>query len=240
MISVCIPTYNGEKYLKKQLDSILAQLGQADEVVISDDSSIDNTINIIKSYSDRRIRLFENNSFKSPTFNLENALLKARGDYIFLADQDDIWMANKVETCLERIVGYDVLVSDCTIIDENDAQLQSSFYEINHSKKGFANNFIKNSYLGCCMLLNRSILDYVLPFPKGIAMHDIWIGLNVEFVGKSKFTAEKLIMYRRHGENMSPTAGKSNFSISFKLIYRIKFLYYILSRFLKRGRLIKK
>ena len=63
MISVCIPTYNGEKYLNKQLDSILAQLGQEDEIIISDDSSTDNTINIIESYNDSRISLLKNNNY---------------------------------------------------------------------------------------------------------------------------------------------------------------------------------
>lgn len=239
MISVCMATYNGEKYLNKQLDSILAQLGNGDEIIISDDSSTDNTISIIESYNDRRIILLKNNNFKSPAFNLENALSHAQGDYIFLSDQDDIWMENKVEINIREIAGYDVIVSDCTLIDENDLQTADSFYRINGSKMGFINNLIKNSYLGCCMLVTRSMLDYVLPFPKGIAMHDIWIGLNAEIVGKPRFISDKLIMYRRHGENMSPTSGRSNFSLYYKLLYRIKFMHYIILRILKKGRITR-
>ena len=235
MISVCIPTYNGEKYLRKQLDSILEQLGPKDEVIISDDSSTDNTIDIIESYGDERIKLLKNNTFNSPVFNLENALRYAKGEYIFLSDQDDIWSANKVEICLKKIKGYDLLVSDCSLIDEDDRQIADSFFDINNSNKGFIKNLIKNSYLGCCMAFNRRILAYVLPFPKGIAMHDIWIGLNTEIIGKPRFISEKLNMYRRHGENLSPTSGKSKFSIYFKILYRIKFLYYIMGRIIKKA-----
>jgi len=239
MISVCIPTYNGEKYLEKQLNSILAQLSSNDEVIISDDSSTDNTISIIERYNDKRINLLKDNTFKSPIFNLENALMHAKGDYIFLSDQDDIWMPDKVQVCLSRIKGYDVVVSDCILIDANDKKISDSFYEINNSKTGFVNNFIKNSYLGCCLVFNRGILNYVLPFPKGIAMHDIWIGLITEIIGKPRFISEKLIMYRRHGENLSPTSGKSGFSIYFKILYRLKFLYYIACRMLRKPRINK-
>jgi len=236
MISVCIATYNGEKYLRKQLDSILLQLTERDEIIISDDSSTDNTISIIESYSDERIRLLKNNEFKSPIFNLENALLHAKGDYIFLSDQDDIWMVDKEKICSEKIIGYDLLVSDCVLIDEIDTVIGDSFYKINNSKSGFINNLVKNSYLGCCMVFNRRILDYVLPFPKGIAMHDIWIGLNTEIVGKSRFIHDKLIMYRRHGENASSASGKSSFTMYFKLLYRIKFVFYIAGRIINRAK----
>ena len=235
MISVCIPTYNGEKYLQEQLDSILAQLEPSDEIIISDDSSTDSTIKIVESYNDKRIRLLRNNTFKNPSLNLENSLIHAKGDYIFLSDQDDIWMSNKVEVCLKAIAGHDVIISDCILINESGIQIADSFYSINHSKKGFINNLIKNSYLGCCMVFNRKILNYVLPFPKGIAMHDIWIGLISEVVGRPKFINDKLIMYRRHGENLSTSSEKSDFSFFFKIKYRVMFMYYIIVRILARA-----
>lgn len=235
MISVCIPTFNGERYLTKQLDSILVQLEPTDEVIISDDSSTDDTVHIIEDYQDKRIKLYKNNTFKSPIFNLENALSKAKGDFIFLADQDDIWMNNKVEVILREIEGYDVIVSDCTLINENEIQIADSFFNINKSKKGLINNFVKNSYLGCCMAFNQNILNSILPFPKGIAMHDIWIGLVAEVIGKPKFISDKLVMYRRHGENLSTSSEKSKFSLYFKIKYRVKFIYYILCRILVRA-----
>lgn len=97
-------TYNGEKYISVQLDSILKQLSENDEVIISDDSSTDRTVDVIKNFKDKRIKLYEDNHFHSPIFNFENALEKASGDIIFLSDQDDVWLDNKVKimTGLDR------------------------------------------------------------------------------------------------------------------------------------------
>ena len=103
-ISVCIATYNGEKYIKEQLESIIHQLGEYDEIIISDDGSNDKTIQIIENFKDTRIKIFNHSpnrktkyKFDLTTRNIENALSKAKGDFIFLADQDDIWIKNKVE-----------------------------------------------------------------------------------------------------------------------------------------------
>ena len=83
MISVCIATYYGGKYIKEQLDSILFQLGKDDEVIISDDSSTDDTLSILESYHDERIVILTNQKFHSPVYNFENALKSAKGDFIF-------------------------------------------------------------------------------------------------------------------------------------------------------------
>ena len=89
MISVCMATYNGEKYLREQVGSILTQLGENDELVVSDDGSTDSTIDILKSYNDPRIKIFINTGRHGVNSNFENALRHADGDYIFLSDQDD-------------------------------------------------------------------------------------------------------------------------------------------------------
>jgi glycosyltransferase involved in cell wall biosynthesis len=229
-ISVCIPTYNGEKYIQEQLVSILVQLSAEDEIIISDDSSIDATIEIIKSLQDSRIKLFENNTFKSPIFNLENALKHASGDVIFLADQDDIWEPEKVKITLNKLQNSDLVVSDCSLIDASGNLVDPSFYALNKTKSGYLNNLIKNGFLGCCIAFNSKIKKSVLPFPKKIAMHDIWIGLTASLVGKVDFIEDKLISYRRHGDNFSFTSAKSNFSLTYKLIYRIYFLYHTFKR----------
>ena len=221
MITVCIATYNGEKYIKKQLDSILSQLGENDEVIISDDSSSDKTIEIIKSYKDNRIKIFENQKFKSPIFNFENALKHVNGDIIILADQDDVWKLNKIETIKEYMQEYDLVLSDADIIDEKGNILQESFYALNGSKSGFMKNIVKNSYLGCTMAFNEKILDKSLPFPKDLPMHDWWIGLIGEMYGKTCFVEDKLISYRRHGNNASPTGEKSKYSLKTKIMFRL-------------------
>jgi glycosyltransferase involved in cell wall biosynthesis len=225
-----MPSYNGEKYIKEQIESILCQLSEDDEIILSDDSSTDSTLEIVSDFKDNRIKILGNNKFYSPIYNLENAIKHATGEYIFLADQDDIWMPNKVEVMLKALKNVDLCVSDCELINTNREIIHQSFFELNHSKKGFLRNLIKNSYLGCCIAFSRDILSYILPFPAKIAMHDIWIGLCVELWGKSVFIDEKLIKYRRHGENVSPAAEKSKYTLSYKIKYRLYFIYQLLKR----------
>lgn len=233
MISICIATYNGEKYIKEQLDSILMQLEDDDEVIISDDSSTDTTIKIIESYNDNRIRIYKNQKFKSPIFNFENALNIASGDYIILSDQDDIWNINKISTIKKYLKSYDLVLSDTNIINANGDEIDTSFYKLNGSRKGLIKNLIKNSYLGCTMAFNRKILEKSLPFPKDIPMHDWWIGLIGEIYGKTYFIDKKLISYRRHGNNASPTGETSNYSLFKKILFRIIMIKNLIWRYIK-------
>lgn len=236
MISVCIATYNGEKYLREQLDSILCQLDINDEVIISDDSSTDNTLEIIRSYKDNRIRILSHNKFFSPVFNFENALKHVKGDYIFLSDQDDIWMENKVEIMMGYLKqGYSLVLSDGLIVDKDLKICSDSIYEILNSHKGFVQNLIHNSYSGSRMAFTRSLLDVALPFPSHIAMHDIWIGLCSELFMKTIYIPDKLILYRRHENNVSMTGEKSPFGFGYKLSYR----FYLLCHLIKRWKKLK-
>lgn len=229
-ISVCMTTYNGEKYIKEQLDSILCQLEEDDEVIISDDSSTDQTINIIKSYNDKRIKLFEEQKFFSPTYNFENSLKYATKDFIFLSDQDDVWLSSKVETVLKYLKEYDLVVSDCIVVDEDLKVLDESFFGLVNSGNGFFKNFVKNTYIGCCMAFRRSVLEYILPFPSKIAMHDIWIGLSTEMKGTVFFLKEPQILYRRHENTVTLSGLKSKNNTVFKLYYRFLLLYQLVKR----------
>ena len=229
-ISVCIATYNGKKYLREQLDSILSQLKGGDEIIISDDSSKDNTLEIIASYQDERIKVLPHQKFHSPIFNFENALRYATGDYIFLSDQDDIWLPDKVKQMKAILETCDLVVSDCKVVDKDLHVMDESFFAERKSGRGFWKNLYRNSYLGCCMAFRREVLNYVLPFPRKIAMHDIWIGLSVELHGKVAFIPEPLMLYRRHGENVSYGGGGSQNSLYYQLKYRIQMLCYLLER----------
>lgn len=238
MISVCIPTYNGEKFINQQLDSILIQLAEDDEIVISDDSSTDRTVEIIKAYKDKRIKLIENQTFKSPIYNLENALKYAKGESIFLADQDDIWYADKVQTILRKLKNYQLVISDCNLIDQDNKIIAPSLFEILNSRKGFIKNLIKNTYSGNCMAFNSSLIKHILPFPKRIAMHDQWIGLNADLLSSVYFCDEKLVGYRKHENNQTPfTGGVSKNCISFKMKYRIEMALLIMHNFIFKKRL---
>lgn len=229
-ISVCMPVFNGEKYISKQVNSILKQLDIDDELIISDDSSTDESLNIVKSFNDPRIKILEANRFKSPIYNLENALHSAKGDYIYLADQDDIWMDKKVEIMNKYLNEFDLVVSDCFVIDKDENIINDSFFELRNSGTGFLHNLLRNSYLGCCMAFNRKILDIAVPFPSNIPMHDIWLGMIGELFGKTFFCEEKLIKYRRHGNNASPTGETSKYTFVEKFGFRKNLLFSLLKR----------
>ena len=166
MISVCMATYNGEKYIKEQLSSILSQLSEKDEIIVSDDSSTDKTVEIIESFQDKRIKILKNNKFRQPNLNFENALKYSKGDIIFLSDQDDVWIENKVEIILNQLKKYDLIVSDAFITNEKlNITNDSLFSEVN-SNRGILKNIIKNTYYGCCMAFKRKVLKKALPFTK--------------------------------------------------------------------------
>lgn len=231
MISVCIATYNGEKYIKEQLFSILEQLGKDDEIIISDDCSTDNTIGIIDKLSDSRIKLFFNKE-KGYTSNFENALKQVSGDVVFISDQDDIWNPNKVRICLEELKTADLVVSDCQLINSANEIISDSYFELRSVKKSSCGNLIKFSYLGCCLAFRSEILKKVLPFPSNrqFCTHDNWLFLVGSFLFKHKVLDDKLIYYRRHDGNVSSGGLISTTSRWFKIKYRIYLCFFLIKR----------
>ena len=221
MISVYVATYNGEKFIREQIDSILCQLSSDDEIIVSDDGSTDGTIVIINCIGDKMIRIIEGPRKHSPTFNFENALKEAKGDYIFLADQDDVWKTNKVEVCMKWLQKYDCVVSDAQVTDSNLNPLYPSLYAIMQVRQGHIYNTVwKNGYTGCCMAFRRNILEASLPFPKDIPMHDIWIGNVAAYKYNVKFIPDKLILFRRHKETISCNGKGSKYSIWQQMKFR--------------------
>lgn len=206
IVSVAMATYNGDKYIKDQIESILINLKLDDELIISDDGSTDSTLKIVKEYQrkDKRIKLFEGPRLGVKQ-NFANAIEHCCGKYIFLSDQDDIWMPNKVEKVLEyfRDDKYKVVVHNADIVDKNLNSIENDFFSFRKSGKGKVKNIYKNTYIGCCMAFSASLKDKILPIPNNIEMHDQWIGLIGEKIGKVFFLNENLIKYRRHDENVS-------------------------------------
>lgn len=229
-ISVCIATYNGGKYLNEQIQSILMQLSDNDELIISDDGSTDDTISIIGKFADKRIKLFHNKNKKGVAHNFENALSHASGEYIFLSDQDDIWAENKVKVVLRILETYDCVLHNAQLIDAEGNFLNSDLFSIYRTRTGYINNLIRNTFVGCCMAFKKNILKYALPIPDDIKMHDMWIALISEKKGRTKLINQNLIFYRRHDSNASTTSDKSKFSKSYQLKYRLQMLLYTLFR----------
>jgi len=228
-ISVCMATYNGEKYIKEQIDSILIQLSDDDELIISDDNSTDNTIKILEKIIDPRVKLFFNKE-KGYTSNFENSLRQVTGEIIFLSDQDDIWLPDKVKMCLEVLETYDFVISDCKIINDTNEIISDSYFQLRNVKKSCLGNLIKFGFLGCCMAFRVDVLKKALPFPldRKLCTHDNWLFLVGAFLFKHKVLNDKLIYYRRHDGNVSTLISKS--SIWFKIKYRVYLCFFLIKR----------
>lgn len=230
MNSVCVATYNGEQYIEAQLRSILAQLAPEDEVIVSDDSSTDKTVPIIHSIGDKRLRVVHNNTryFRD---NFENALREAKGEIIFLSDQDDIWLEGKYERCLEELQNVDLVCTNSKVTDENLQVINANFFSVYNSGPGLCKNAINNTYYGACMAFRSSLLQAALPFPPTREIgHDIWLGLVAEMVGKVKFINTPYLLYRRHGKTATTTTGllhRSNRPLWRKIWSRVVVLYYV-------------
>lgn len=227
-------TYNGEKYIEEQVKSILTQLDENDEIIVSDDNSTDNTIAIIKSFNDERIKIFKNRN-KGIVNNFQNSIEKAQGKYIFLADQDDVWLPNKVSISLKALEKNDLIVSNCSVTDENLQILHQSYFKLNNSKKGFFKNFYRSSYLGCCIAFRREMLVDILPFPSNLYLyHDWWIGFIADRKYKVEFVQSICMLYRRHDYNMSTTGSKSKQNLYKRFRDRLQLLYLANLRLLKK------
>jgi glycosyltransferase involved in cell wall biosynthesis len=195
-------TFNGARFVERQIATILEQLAPEDELVVSDDSSADDTVAIVRAFADPRIRILDGNAFRSPLGNFEHAIRQARGDTIVLADQDDVWLDNKLPLVRELFSGevrrpY-LVVLDAEIVDEGEHPLEPSVLAKLHAGPGLLKNLWTNRYLGCCMAFSRDLLDVALPFPEGVGMHDIWLGQLCERIGTTAFVPVVTMRYRRH------------------------------------------
>ena len=231
-MSVAMISYQGAKYIEEQLDTILVTLGEEDEVIVSDDGSTDGTREILAAYQkkDARVRMIDGPK-KGVKANVENALRACEGAYIFLADQDDIWMPEKVERVMAAFEhdGVSLVVHDAVVTDGTcENVVLESFYSLKGSGAGVLKNIWRNTYIGCCMAFKRELLEEVLPIPNYIEMHDQWIGvINDQLKRGTSFIPDKLIKYRRHGNNAS---GMSHYGMARMIRNRVCFVWALLTR----------
>lgn len=232
MVTVCLATYNGAGYLREQLDSVLCQLSPEDELVVSDDGSTDGTFAVLAEYaaSDARLKVFRNTQRHGLVGNFENALCHAKGDTILLSDQDDVWHPQKLEVMLGHLRVSKFVVHDAAVVDEQLTIIHPSYFGLRPVKAGFWCNLYRSSLLGCCMGFSSDLLRLILPFPKGILWHDMWIGLVLQAHLKVRLVATSLLYYRRHGANSSSASEKSSFSLPFKFYYRLVMLTQVIRR----------
>lgn len=203
-VSVVMAAYQGAAFIGEQIASILPQLGKEDELIISLDPSTDGTAEVVGRIGDSRIRLIDGPG-KGVVKNFESGLSQAKGAYIFLSDQDDVWRPDKVEKVLFAFEREHtaVVMHDARIVDTALNVVNPSFFAWRGCRTGIVKNLIKNSYIGSCMALRRELLPFILPFPEELPMHDQWIGLQAERHGGVALLPEPLLDYRRHGGNVS-------------------------------------
>ena len=204
MISVCMATYNGERYIAEQVESIMCQLSIDDELIVVDDQSSDRTIEILEGFNDVRIKISVNEINLGVVKTFENAIYKSSGEIIILADQDDVWLPDKVEFVknILSISQEPLVITDAYIFTDKIVKIET-FFEYRRSKSGFFANLMRNSFIGCCIAFKSNLKSEILPFPTAIPMHDQWIGLIAELNGGAIFSTGRYVAYRRHDKNVT-------------------------------------
>lgn len=207
MISIAMATYNGGKYLKEQIESILAQTIQDFELVVCDDCSTDETVSILNTYAseDNRIHVFVNERNLGFKKNFENAILKAQGDFVALCDQDDIWLPNHLESLYNAMTETtQVVCGKPVFVDENNNEIPDRYDYIKmycyppSNKDTIRHIFLSRStYQGASMLIRKSFFDKALPIPEGAFFHDSWFAVLASFMEGFVFIDEPTMRYRR-------------------------------------------
>lgn len=238
-VSVCLASYQGERYISLQLHSILGQLSADDEIILVDDGSQDGTCDKVFALRDPRVRVIRNPKNQGVLRSFETALSCCSGEIVFLSDQDDLWLPKKVETVLE-IFFHDpdlvLVASDAILIDENGIKIGDSFYaQRGRFRPGLWSNLLVGKFHGCTMAFRSTLLRSALPFPPAEEVHhDTWIGcVNALIGGKTKYICEPLVAYRRHPTNVT---GRTRLSTYQRLKVRSLLFMGLLVFCVKRAR----
>lgn len=205
-VSIALATYNGEKFIKQQLESIAAQTTLPNELIICDDASVDRTIDIIDEFSrfsSINIRIFKNKKNIGFVKNFENAILHCSGDYIAIADQDDIWEPEKIKTLVERIQDAFLIHSDALLINSVGDVISESYTRYSRKKIDyeFVDYLFSNNVTGCTSLFKKELIPYIIPIPQGFLLHDWWFALQAVCNGKIVYLDKPLTRYRQHDNN---------------------------------------
>ena len=213
MISIAMTTYNGDKYLREQIDSILVQTIQDFELIVCDDCSTDSTVEILEEYqqNDKRIKVYRNDSNLGFKKNFEKAISLCNGEYIALSDQDDIWMPNHLEILKKAIKDNVLVCGNAELVDKKGESLGTTFWEqeafdsVPSSNLGKAMSILlfRGSYQGAAMMIKRNIVKTALPIPEKYTFHDSWLALVACFSGGIACVDIPILKYRRIEESVT-------------------------------------
>ncbi len=229
MITIALAAYNGEKYIREQMDSLLEQdIEESVRIIAADDSSSDTTFDILQEYAQnypKKITVYKNDvptgSAKGNFFKL---LKDIDDDYVMLSDQDDVWQPEKVRLTYEKMKELEAqFTSDCPLLVFADVMVVDEKLEIispsmaRYQKTAPYHNrlnhyLVQNNIIGCTVMINRALLKYLDFEPKTCMMHDWWLGLLASSFGHIGFVDRALMKYRQHGNNQMGTRAANDAS----------------------------
>lgn len=205
LVSIVVCTYNGERFIGEQLQSILDQSYSNLEIIVGDDASQDNTVTIVKEYSDKHhnIRLLAYKDNLGYIKNFERTISRASGNYIALSDQDDFWMPRKIESLMKIIGSRDLAYCNSSFVDE---KLQDMGIVFSQKKNMISSNnaihlMLDNCVSGHAALFKKSLYNSAIPFPNHIP-HDWWLAYNAALQNGLTYLDKTLVKYRHHGSNV--------------------------------------
>lgn len=237
MVTVLLAAFCGEKYIARQLDSLLCQSVMPEKIVIRDDGSTDATVQIIESYRAMYPGIIEICPTETPTGSAAGNFFKMleiyRDDYIMLCDQDDIWMPEKIEKTLnfmrqkESEYGNIPLLvhTDLVVADSEGHRVAESFVKyqkLTPNNNAINNYLMQNNVTGCTCMLNRALLDMLYAFPAVCTMHDWWLALVASAFGRVEFLNTATIYYCQHKNNTVGAKKAGSLKYIFEKLKNIK------------------
>lgn len=228
-VSVCLATYNGERFILDQVNSILTELGDADELIISDNGSTDATLGLLAQVDDVRLRIVCCRK-TGVVANFENALLHARNDLIVLSDQDDVWCPGRLAVAHAALEHHQLSLVGLTFVDEKLEPLCNPV-TVRRPVLSLFSTLLRNGYTGCGMAFRRELLRVILPFPVQVPMHDWWIAVVALGIRTPiHISMAEMILYRRHGANVSATGGASGNGWIEQILMRLNLVFSLMVR----------
>lgn len=218
MIEILLATYNSERYLAEQLESLFEQTEQGWHLTVQDDGSSDSTLQILQKYTSvfpDKMTVHQNaKNMGGAKYNFYDMLSKADSDYVMTCDHDDVWLPDKIERTLSAMKDLEaregtqrplLVHTDLTVVDGDKTVLAGSMFfeqQLDATRTSFSNVLVQNNVTGCTVMVNRALLD-LLParVPPNLVMHDWWLALIAAAFGATGFVKEPTILYRQHGEN---------------------------------------
>lgn len=212
LVSIALATYNGERFIRQQMDSILSQSLSNFEVVICDDCSTDSTVHILKEYAskDSRIKFFENKHNLGYKKNFEKIISLCQGEYIAFCDQDDIWEPDHLKILIQEIGSNDCVCGNALLIDSNGNSLRRTMREIipirifpQNTEDIFSHEVYGNIVQGAASMIRQSLVKKIIPIPDSVKYHDWWIALNACNNNGCKYVDRILLKYRQHESSIT-------------------------------------